>query len=270
MQTAIYVVDDPTAPLKPPRNKGNEAMVYLTYIIDNYDSLPNISVFVHAHAKARHTDDLLYGSMSKSLERLRRAKVLKDGYFNLRCNWEPGCPVWLDLENENNSASKADPNEARTLRQAWVELHPGKAVPQSVAQAYGAQFAASREHIQTVPLSRWRAWRAWLLDTNLSNYQSGRIWEYTWQYVFTGDSVFCPVLDVCYCEGYGICFESKAKFSQWWHWREESQQWKMEYLQLKSSGKEDGLLKEKIHFRDELLKLVLEEAMRRGDQLGRE
>lgn len=28
---SIYVVDDPTAPLTVPRNKGREAMVYLTY-----------------------------------------------------------------------------------------------------------------------------------------------------------------------------------------------------------------------------------------------
>lgn len=29
---AIYVADDPDAPLHPPRNKGHEVMIYLTYV----------------------------------------------------------------------------------------------------------------------------------------------------------------------------------------------------------------------------------------------
>ena len=30
--SSIYVVDDPKAPLTVPKNKGHEAMVYLTYV----------------------------------------------------------------------------------------------------------------------------------------------------------------------------------------------------------------------------------------------
>jgi hypothetical protein len=43
LNTAIYVVDDddPNARLRIPKNKGHEAMVYLTYIIDHYDELPS-------------------------------------------------------------------------------------------------------------------------------------------------------------------------------------------------------------------------------------
>lgn len=48
-QTAIYVVDDPSAPLHPPKNKGHEVMVYLTYIIDHYDELADVTLFMHAH-----------------------------------------------------------------------------------------------------------------------------------------------------------------------------------------------------------------------------
>lgn len=45
----VYVADDPTAPYHPPKNKGHEVMVYLSYIIDNYDNLPDVSIFMHAH-----------------------------------------------------------------------------------------------------------------------------------------------------------------------------------------------------------------------------
>lgn len=47
--TAIYVVDDPSAPLHPPKNKGHEVMVYLTYIIDHYEELADVTMFMHAH-----------------------------------------------------------------------------------------------------------------------------------------------------------------------------------------------------------------------------
>ncbi|MCJ1287374.1 hypothetical protein MMC26_006723 [Xylographa opegraphella] len=39
LATTIYVVDDPSARYRVPANKGHEAMVYLTYIIDHYDNL---------------------------------------------------------------------------------------------------------------------------------------------------------------------------------------------------------------------------------------
>lgn len=36
----IYIVDNPRARLRVPENKGREAMVYLTHIIDHYSNLP--------------------------------------------------------------------------------------------------------------------------------------------------------------------------------------------------------------------------------------
>lgn len=265
VNAAVYIVDDPSAVLRPPKNKGNEAMVYLTYIIDHYDILPDISIFAHAHHKSRHTDELLRGSMRITLDRLRHAKVLKDGYFNLRCNWEPGCPHWFDLEHENDSAPNAEPSEARILKNAWRELHPSKLIPRSAAQPYGAQFAASRQQIRSVSLTQWQAWRDWLLATILTDYQSGRVWEYSWQYVLTGNATFCPPMDTCYCEGYGICFGSRAAFDNWWKQRADTQEREMEYLRLRAAGNDDPALKEKIHSANEALRLELQDAMRRGD-----
>ena len=36
----LYVTDNPSAPLTVPKNKGREAMVYLTHIINHYSNLP--------------------------------------------------------------------------------------------------------------------------------------------------------------------------------------------------------------------------------------
>lgn len=40
-----------------PANKGNEAMAYLTYIIQNYDNLPESMVFIHSHETSWHTPE---------------------------------------------------------------------------------------------------------------------------------------------------------------------------------------------------------------------
>lgn len=91
----IYVNDDSTAPLHTPKNRGNEAMVYLSYIIDNYDSLLPISVFIHGHSAAWHNNMILGYSTAQMLQRLQFDKVQKDGYYNLRCHFNPGCPEHL-------------------------------------------------------------------------------------------------------------------------------------------------------------------------------
>jgi hypothetical protein len=43
---AVYTVDDADAPLTVPQNKGQEVMVYLSYIIDHYSGLPDVSIFM--------------------------------------------------------------------------------------------------------------------------------------------------------------------------------------------------------------------------------
>ena len=204
LRAFVYVVDNPHAPFTTPKNKGNEAMAYLTYIIDNYDALPDVSIFVHAHKSAWHDDALVGGGTAEALRRLRDAHVVRQGYFNLRCSWSPGCPAELDL---TKPAGNSTAQETK-MKAAWHELHPDDPLPDVMAQPCCAQFAASRTRIREVPLWRWVHYRDWLLATDLDDYHSGRVWEYTWQYVLAGESVFCPAPEVCYCEGYGICFDA--------------------------------------------------------------
>lgn len=44
LNIAVYTVDDPLSQHHVPKNKGNEAMVYLTYLIDNYDNLSEVTM----------------------------------------------------------------------------------------------------------------------------------------------------------------------------------------------------------------------------------
>jgi Protein of unknown function (DUF3431) len=95
IQTAIYVAEDPSARLQPPKNKGNEVMIYLTYIIDHYDELCDITVFMHSHQFSWHNNPVLNFNAYEMLTRLNHDRVSREGYMNLRCDWFPGCPDWI-------------------------------------------------------------------------------------------------------------------------------------------------------------------------------
>ncbi|CAD0110941.1 unnamed protein product [Aureobasidium uvarum] len=93
-RNAVYSVDNDTWPLHT-SNKGREANVYLTYLVENYQELPSTIAFVHPHEdgypRAWHTDADHYSNI-KSLSTLRTEFVQSNGYANLRCIAIPGCP----------------------------------------------------------------------------------------------------------------------------------------------------------------------------------
>lgn len=211
-QTAIYVVDNARAPLHPPKNKGHEVMVYLSWIIDNYEKLPDVAMFMHAHRWTWHNNVLLDFDAVEIVKRLNPNRVLREGYVNLRCHWDPGCPDWMHPGEVEDDKSK---HEQKLLAKAWSELFPMDPIPNVLAQPCCSQFAVSSERIRAIPLQRFVSYRDWLLRTPLPDSLSGRIWEYIWQYVFTGENVVCPNEHVCYCDGYGVCFDTHDDFSKW-------------------------------------------------------
>ncbi|RAL13579.1 DUF3431 domain-containing protein [Aspergillus homomorphus CBS 101889] len=210
-QSAVYAVNDPSAPLHPPKNKGHEVMVYLSYIIEHYDKLPDIIAFMHSHQFAWHNDDLFNGDAAELLRRLSPAWVVRQGYVNLRCTWSPGCPDWLHPGTLVEDQTK---QEEVMLARAWGEIFPDDPIPEVLSQPCCAQFAVSRERILAIPRARFVYFRDWMLRTELSDYISGRIWEYLWQVVFTGENVVCVKEHICYCDGFGICFGGDDEYNE--------------------------------------------------------
>ncbi len=54
-----------------------------------------------------------------------------------------------------------------------------------------------------------------MLTTELEDSVSGRILEYLYHYIWTGESVLCPEEHECYCENYGICFGGKRQYQEY-------------------------------------------------------
>ncbi|KAK5654754.1 hypothetical protein OQA88_7079 [Cercophora sp. LCS_1] len=198
---SIYVVDDPAAKLTVAKNKGREAMVYLTHIIDRYDSLAPITVFAHAARFAWHNDDPDYDALA-TLHNLQLDYVRSSGYVNLRCVWVLGCPGEirpkldaLDEPYENamrNLDPKHPPATKQVYKQSFQELLPGEDMPELVGVSCCSQFAVSWETIRRRPRGDYVRWRDWLLNTELIDDLSGRVLEYTWHIMFGKEGVYCP------------------------------------------------------------------------------
>jgi len=202
----IYVVNDNNATLTVPKNKGREAMVYLTYLIENYDKLPDNVVFIHASRFAWHNDDPDFDAVP-TLRNLQFGHLEEVGYVNLRCVWVIGCPYEIhpfrddghhDEESEVLSAKGA-------YKQAFEVLLPGVPVPELVAVSCCSQFAVTRQKIQTRPRSDYEHYRDWLLETPLGDDVSGRVLEFLWHILFGQEAVFCPSAEACYCKVFGHC-----------------------------------------------------------------
>lgn len=232
----VYIPDDPLAPLTVPKNKGREAMVYLTYIIDNYDDLPDVAIFMHAHKNSWHQAGLMQHDGAETIRRLSSSRVLREGYMNLRCEWNPGCTKYMHPGSPDlNSKNPEEPEMAK----AWAELFPTVRMPESLAQPCCAQFAVSRDYILAVPKQDFIFYRDWLLQTSLSDEVSGRVFEHIWQFIFTQSAVLCPDMYACYCDGFGVCFKDAKDFDYWFeirwekHLKEEKlQDWRLRATEL--------------------------------------
>ena len=267
----VYVVDDPYAEHRVPANKGHEAMVYLTYIIDNYDALPSVSIFAHAHRITWHNNDLLDSDMVKAIRRLNLGYVQEHGYMNLRCHAQPGCRDNLHLDATEKDANKP---EVMVFREVWSQLHPDKPLPKTLSAPCCAQFAVSRDRIRSISRRQFEIWRDWLIGSKLEDRISGRIWEYTWHYIFSGQADLCPHSHSCYCGGFNVCFPSAAALEAWFGTRDsmrdlEEQQRKLdpekqEHESKSQKNKEYQELSIKIAALESTLEAQKAEALQRG------
>jgi hypothetical protein len=206
---AIYVVDlmeaDAISPtgLRTKMNKGREAYVYLTYIIEHYESFPDVAVFMHAHRTAWHTDAPNYDA-AVMLRRLQLPYVQKRGYANLRCVGFPGCPDEVIL-NRN------PPDEFRSAENAYAEVYAQffNTTAQEVKEQIPvigtqccAQFAVSREQVWKRPRAEYERWRGLIETSALDDQTLGTVLEYMWHIIFGREAVDCESTDSCYINVY--------------------------------------------------------------------
>ncbi|RAR03086.1 hypothetical protein DDE82_003386 [Stemphylium lycopersici] len=216
-QSAIYDIDietphntstlDPltNSTLRNLRNKGMEANAYLAYIVQNYDNLPSTIAFIHPHKDgypvAWHTDNQEHSNVV-SLNNLNVDFIQSNGYANLRCIHDPGCPhevmPFRDPPEEHRTIEAAMPD-------AWRDLFNNTDVPQVLATPCCAQFAVSSKQVRKRSLDEYKKYYTWLMETPLIDETSGRVFEYLWHVLFGQDPVYCPAHEKCWCDVYNKC-----------------------------------------------------------------
>jgi hypothetical protein len=156
----------------------------------------------------------------------------------LRCHTQPGCsPDSLHL---NRTEPNPDKEEEALFKYCWDGLHPGKVIPDILSAPCYGQFAASRDAILAHSYDQYLKWQEWLLNTDLSDAVAGRIWEYTWHYIFSGKAEFCPDPHYCYCDGYRVCFESKEASDAWYILKDVKSKLNDEYDKWKEEQRAAG------------------------------
>ncbi|KAJ9300932.1 hypothetical protein DTO271G3_2096 [Paecilomyces variotii] len=218
----VYAADAPLDPkskdLQVPANRGHEAMAYLTFIIDNYASIPAAgAVFVHGSRWAWHNDAPDYDNAALLAALDVPAALAPWGYHNLRCDWSAStCPRSVAPQGslENSLQAVVEPWSARAASDA--------ALPRALAALFGgdarytvtregmrlrlgrgdavrsqccAQFVVARNNIWQHSRDEYIALRQWLLDgSDEKNVNpnaaprddriAGRILSYVWHILF--------------------------------------------------------------------------------------
>jgi hypothetical protein len=160
---------------------------------------PLLSPYIFAKSK-RLTKGLKDGI--PMLKGLQLPYLISQGYANLRCVWALGCPSELILNG-------AEIDKSRTTNiayaQAFQQLFPGEELPSIIAVPCCAQFSVTRSTILQRPVEDYQHYRQWLLETPLEDHISGRIFEYSWHFIFGKPYIHCPNAQDCYCKTFGLC-----------------------------------------------------------------
>lgn len=155
-------------------NKAQEVPAYLKYIIDNYNNLPEYSIFVHGHLNSLH-------QRSNIIETINTIE-LKDKIINLNR------PDWIvDLKSGDDFHDR----KFSWIEDNWLDLTKNKIpIPNRLKFPACAQFAIHKSCIERLPLEFWQNLFNWCEKTELENYISSRIFEYIWYYLFSGEAEF--------------------------------------------------------------------------------
>jgi hypothetical protein len=187
-------------------DRGNEANAYLTFIIDNYHDLPDITLFMHPHENwdtgGWHIDNP-GESNAWYVQNLRLGFIQRRGYSNLRCMKDPGCAYFAFLREGRDVEDEFHAPYDFVFRENWPVLFPGVPTPPVIASVCCAQFAVSKARILERPRADYvRIW-TWLMDTDIEDHYSGSLLEYTWQYIFGEEPDYCKDDRKCACDLYG-------------------------------------------------------------------
>jgi hypothetical protein len=165
----IYSTSDPSKTYVMP-NKGMDANMYLRYIIDNYDSLPERTLFVHHH-KTDWTQDYDMPFIINNV------------------NWELDDYFSVCARKNYDDVFVIDPRTKQWIKDAWFLFEKYIPFPKEMFYFAGTQFMCHKKLLLQYPKHYWQSLYSWLMMTPLPDYLSARIFEWTWHYILTKNPI---------------------------------------------------------------------------------
>lgn len=155
-----------------PINKGNEVNLYLKYIIDNYNNLPDKILFLHGHSNSYHQDH--------------------DSVFICnKVNWN--CNNYFSVNRRDYYQEVSPFFNARQygwVKDNWNQIFSNYLqLPEKIFHYACSQFVVDKSHILQYEKKFYENLLNWINLTPLDNAISGRIFEYTWHYIFTKNNI---------------------------------------------------------------------------------
>ena len=133
--------------------------------------------------------------------------------------WENACPDRIDTSRTSDESTI---KEETYMREAFSANFGSAKMPRFFAGPCCSQFAVTREAVQRHARSQYKRSMDWLVETEWSDYITGRTWEHMFPWLFRGEAVDCPVEWKVYCRMYGICFErpdDSIRYNKLWQER---------------------------------------------------
>jgi len=156
-------------------NVGMEASSYISYIIDNYEKLPDYVAFVHGHEESYHQNDTTLN-------------LIKDSFYS-------------NVDNGYNSINRKDwrnifsddvydwSKNWKLLKENYKYLNIKLPIPNRLECTACAQFIVSSKNILLNGINDYKNILKWLESTDLESSLSGRIMEHLWCYIMTHDEI---------------------------------------------------------------------------------
>ena len=147
-----------------PKNKGQEASVYLKYIIDNYNNLPEYTLFLHAHEYSPHHR----GSIVDIIDNLVGIKTYYHNINDYKLGYIMTNPLieyikeWYSEYLEPELGPMSDYGD-------WTYGHQGC-----------GQFIVHRNTIRHRSIEFYQNLYEWIMNTDHPNAWSSRFMEWTW------------------------------------------------------------------------------------------
>lgn len=163
-------------------NRGKEAGVYLRFIVDHYDNLPDRTVFLHGHGDGGWHQGHLVPILRHLNYSLDFAAV----------NWFDDYSMgWGTIENSEGAGGR---EYWEVMNATWTTLFEpafGIPMPDRITCPKSAQFMVSRERVRRFPLAWYQSALRWIETQTLFEEQiwAGFVFEYFWPMAFADEGL---------------------------------------------------------------------------------